>query len=575
MVKQSDFSKTCRLCSKVYRAEKLVKIFSNRGISLNLKDSVNAHLPIKVTETDSIMPKNICINCIRRLNATNEFFGTVIASDKFFKRLLNKKEEQMSNRFDKKKQSDVSPAVKINNKISHLSEINASEESNSLIKYETGRFCLEKNMDSTESQQLLSTEVCKDASETKETVLFNNTNHQSIESSGKSQNNDISNQLACHIKDIATGSEIETGLVKTEKTLSNNSVDQANGNDGKYVNIVPKASHVVLGNRACNGNIVINVGSNAISGKDLKLPIEVLCCPDCKETVKIFSIEERQLFFEYLKQHRCKKTTELDKAIKSFANYKEAYGSENIIQEKKKELSETIDFTRSHMSSRKWPEGDLPADPGPDPTLYENIFEDDVRLDDDFHWPMPKRIRRLHRCASCEFVTKSALRLKTHQKMHRTSDKRQISHSTSCKHCHKRFETITEAKKHERLAHVTFGGKNSLCEYCGIMKPQKTLRDHVLKQHTMESEIEMQECDVCGKSFISPTSLYLHKKIHTIEKQHLCDLCGKAFKQRIAMRRHYMLHFPRAPPKFKCNICDKRVTTRYDFSITSVSNPQY
>lgn len=89
MVKLSDFLKTCRLCAKAYRHEKLVKIFSGRGISLNLRDSVNKHLPIKVTEIDA-MPKNVCINCIRRLNATNEFLDTILTSDKCFKRLLTK-----------------------------------------------------------------------------------------------------------------------------------------------------------------------------------------------------------------------------------------------------------------------------------------------------------------------------------------------------------------------------------------------------------------------------------------------------------------------------------------------------
>lgn len=314
-------------------------------------------------------------------------------------------------------------------------------------------------------------------------ILSNKSMHQLISTRSKSPNEKLT----------------QIKLDKSEMQLRSNN----DSKKVKYINIVPKTSHVLLNNGNCNG-IVINVASSAAcTPKDQhqKLPIEVLCCPDCNETVKIFTIEERQLIFEYFKQHRCTKIADADDKIKSFGKYKENVANERVTREKNESLLSTD--TNKHTSSRIWPDGDLPADPGPDPSLTEDIFEGEVRLDEDFHWPMPKRIRRLHKCTSCDFVTKSALRLKAHQKLHRTSDKKQTSHSTICKQCHKQFETIGEARMHERLAHFTTGAKISLCEYCGIMKPQKTLRDHVLKQHTVESEIDMQECDVCGKSWVS------------------------------------------------------------------------
>ncbi|XP_012266461.2 zinc finger protein 845-like isoform X1 [Athalia rosae] len=501
MVKLSDFSKSCRLCSRVYRVEKLVKVFSNRGISLRLKDSVNAHLPIKVIETDT-MPRNICINCIRRLNTTNEFFDTVLAADKLFKRLLKKKEQEYVDQLDKKQQSK------------HYFQNEKTEAHTRLSQSQV------KSLENTD------------------------------------------NRMASLVNDhVGVSKVLAESKLDSNRTKIEIPADK-NANEGKYLSAISKSNHVVLGAGNCKGNIVIKVTNNAAyTPKDqcTKLPIEVLCCPDCKETAKIFSTEERQLFFEYLKQHCCNQTVDTGEVVKSFVKYKEIFGSGVIVDPKLKAL-ETNDPPKL-TSSRVWPEGDLPADPGPSPTTHENIFEDEVRLDDDFHWPMPKRIRKLHACTVCDFMAKSAMGLKAHKKMHRT-DKKQISQAVKCQHCNEKFETITEVRKHQRLAHVTFGAKNSLCEYCGVLKAQKALRDHVLKQHTVESEIEKQECDVCGKSFISPTSLYLHKKIHTLGEKHLCDLCGKSFKQRIALRRHYMLHFPRAPPKFKCNICEKRVTTR-------------
>lgn len=424
MVKLSDFPKTCRLCSKVYRVEKLVKIFSSRGTSINLKQSLNAHLPIKIAETDTTMPQSICINCIRKLNSTNEFFATVVTSDKLFKRLLKK----------------------VRNIIEH------------------------------------SPNPCDDP-------IINKT----ISSFQKEELNSNTLRVAKEKETIASPKNPEE---------STNETKLASKSENRYVSIVPKASHVVLGDGSCNGNILFSA-----SVKDQhKVAIEVLRCPDCKETAKIFSVEERQLFFEYLKQHRCgnKGVESVDEQrIDTFAKYIELYAIENTERDKKRSEGK-----ETKNQCRTWPDGDLPADPGPDPSICEDIFEDEVKLDDDFYWPMPKRIRRLHKCVSCDFVTKSALRLKSHQKLHRNVDKRQTqSGSTTCKHCNKRFESVNEAKKHERLTHVSFGAKNSLCEYCGVIKPQKTLRDHVLKQHTVESEIEMQSCDVCGKSYVSQLNI--------------------------------------------------------------------
>ncbi|XP_024936800.1 uncharacterized protein LOC107263697 isoform X2 [Cephus cinctus] len=676
MVRVSDFCTTCRLCAKAYSIEKLVKIFSSRGNSLNLKNSINMHLPIKVTEKDNL-PLNICIMCLRRINATNEFFNTIISSDKLFNKILRKKQRKHSSlsdthkdiEHDRSKKHTGSHEQKERNPFSMTVETSGSmKETNSGVimksanvdaeyQYIEYRKCnsndnTDKIGRTIENNKLLSdihgklTKNAVDSSvkdgitkiddlsvfaiESKindnslciENENVHDTEHRStpisdsqhiiqnenLDSSGneltmvpktsavlismknnvatcnghwQSLSNDIlqNKDYRCNVI-----SKNESVIVSTEDatTVVHNSVNnQIVYNDvGKQQPLIctdTKQNEYIVGNINIlsndnssvmlkgSSNVVIGVANNVIAKNSAKIPLEVLRCPDCEESVKIFSLEERRQFFAYLKQHSCNKmnnqenstsTCKSNQVFESFSEYKERYQTK---KRKRKENQEVGDLGKS--SSRSWPDGDLPADPGPDPAPQEDIFEDDVRLDDDFHWPMPKRNRRLHRCPSCDFITKSAVRLKSHQKLHRM-DKRQNIYYTGCRHCYKQFETSVEARKHERLVHISNGAKNSLCEYCGLMKPQKTLRDHILKQHTVESEIEMQGCNVCGKMFISPTSLYLHKKTHSIERQHLCDLCGKAFKQRMAMRRHYMLHFPRTPPKFTCNVCDKRVTTR-------------
>ncbi|XP_023288171.1 zinc finger protein 600-like [Orussus abietinus] len=654
MVRTFNFSVTCRLCAKTYREEKLIKIFSTRGTSLNLKASINGHLPIKVTEKDNL-PLNICIMCLRRVNATNEFFDIVVTSDRILNKFLKKREDHKTvplmktsnvaarnNKKHLKNNADCDThksSIEILNNGESEEMITQecygngdSEHVENVIKLPDCSSKLQSNFHE-ETEQRTGSPLFINGQKRKINDYFNR-NEQlqeskllqlmtkeaiSAETNDKNEADVATSECStlkpsndCNISEHKNSSSIlyEHSEIKDElhekniecnpqnkgisavecrsncpviessscnnlnSILCNTSVGQTfgvqlltNGSSNRSNYIVPWKTSILSNDSSDsslqeNSNVVLCVANSTACKSASKIPIEVLRCSDCEESVKIFSAEDRVLFFSYLKQHTCSKATGSNRSsesknetIETFAEYK----MRHMMKPQKKECRNER-FPLRH-SPRSWPGGDLPADPGPDPVSQEDIFEDNVRLDDDFHWPMPKRNRHLHRCNSCEFITMSVLRLKSHQKLHRLERKQGFFH-TKCGQCHKSFETSSEVRKHERTAHVLLGAKNCLCEYCGLMKPQKSLREHILKQHTTESMVDMHECKICGKLFISPNSLYLHKKIHAIERPHLCDLCGKAFKQRIAMRRHYMLHFPRAPPKFTCSICEKRVTTR-------------
>ena len=62
-------------------------------------------------------------------------------------------------------------------------------------------------------------------------------------------------------------------------------------------------------------------------------------------------------------------------------------------------------------------------------------------------------------------------------------------------------------------------------------------------------------CNICAKSFSTPASLSMHKKIHSGEKPHQCGTCGKSFTQIGTLRAHERVHTGEKP--YECNICGK------------------
>ncbi|KAH3860072.1 hypothetical protein DPMN_022965 [Dreissena polymorpha] len=62
-------------------------------------------------------------------------------------------------------------------------------------------------------------------------------------------------------------------------------------------------------------------------------------------------------------------------------------------------------------------------------------------------------------------------------------------------------------------------------------------------------------CNLCSKTFSTPASLSMHKKIHSGEKPHTCITCGKSFTQIGTLRAHERVHTGEKP--YECNICGK------------------
>lgn len=62
-------------------------------------------------------------------------------------------------------------------------------------------------------------------------------------------------------------------------------------------------------------------------------------------------------------------------------------------------------------------------------------------------------------------------------------------------------------------------------------------------------------CNICLKSFSSPSALQNHNRIHTGEKPHKCVICQQAFADRSTLTKHKRVHTGAKP--YQCAQCKK------------------
>ena len=99
--------------------------------------------------------------------------------------------------------------------------------------------------------------------------------------------------------------------------------------------------------------------------------------------------------------------------------------------------------------------------------------------------------------------------------------------------------------------------KSHKCQLCNKSFPTPSK----LKTHqVVHTGIRAHQCPTCSKSFGQKNDLKRHQLIHTGIRAHKCTICSKSFSQRAHLAAHQSVHSDSRP--FQCSTCEKTYKSR-------------
>lgn len=132
-------------------------------------------------------------------------------------------------------------------------------------------------------------------------------------------------------------------------------------------------------------------------------------------------------------------------------------------------------------------------------------------------------------CSICGETVVSMTRMRTH--LQRAHNKRY-----KCFFCSETFENHYKRTRHMILDHKK--KEEHKCQHCSLSFVYRNrLLTHIREKHLREKNVM---CNVCGWEGFGKTSLDLHMRKHSDERNYPCPSCDKAFKTRKNMRQHHI-----------------------------------
>ncbi|KAG5671649.1 hypothetical protein PVAND_001840 [Polypedilum vanderplanki] len=181
-----------------------------------------------------------------------------------------------------------------------------------------------------------------------------------------------------------------------------------------------------------------------------------------------------------------------------------------------------------------------------------------LEMNSEKHLKIHKITKALYKCPECDKVFKREFDVVSHQKNTHSSIKIYVK----CEQCGK---TILERslKSHMINQHSEKANyKPFICEYCGKRERyEKNILRHVNSVHIPQNRGITYKCPDCPEIFFRVRDLRAHSFVHFTGKIYSCDLCNKQFKKNYDLRTHMNAHKNSQVPK-QCPKCNRFFQTK-------------
>ncbi|XP_050077155.1 zinc finger protein Xfin-like [Anopheles maculipalpis] len=145
-----------------------------------------------------------------------------------------------------------------------------------------------------------------------------------------------------------------------------------------------------------------------------------------------------------------------------------------------------------------------------------------------------------------------------------TQQRANMSEHLICPVCRRSFDSVAKVTKH-RTYKLTL--PKQTCRQCGQIFMKATgLQEHQLREHL---SLKLQfGCDVCGKQFVTRSTLNKHRQVHEPFQNYPCSVagCEVRFRNEQLMQRHYRnVHMELKA--YECGYCGKMYRTKESLDI--------